>query len=128
VRTKAGVPVWRYRYFGEWPNLELYPGSGAYHGADLHMIFGGAEDVTGLPNTQEQIRTMEYMMRAWASFVNDPAQGLTDVMNWPVYDPKGNMLVRLGYKRNARASFVSPNEFDNACPSNGSVAEAQGAF
>jgi cholinesterase len=128
VRTKAGVPVWRYRYLSEWPNLELYPGSGPYHDANLHMIFGGAEDVTGLPNTQGQIRTMEYMMRAWASFVNDPTQGLTDVMNWPGYDPKGNVLVRLGYEKNARASFVSPNAFDNACQSNGSAAEAQGAF
>lgn len=37
ARVQAGVPKWRYRYMGNWPNLRLYegrdgyPDSGAYH-------------------------------------------------------------------------------------------------
>lgn len=30
-RLRNGVTTYRYRYFGDWLNLRLYPGSGAYH-------------------------------------------------------------------------------------------------
>ncbi|KAL8710459.1 MAG: hypothetical protein Q9220_004891 [cf. Caloplaca sp. 1 TL-2023] len=129
-RAKAGVPAWRYRYFGDWPNLRLYPGSGSYHGSDLHMIFGGIEDIVGpnLPNTVPEKQTMEYMMRAWATFVNNPASGLSKKLHWPRYDASSDTLVRLGYMQNPRATFISPRVYDDACPKNGSTAEAQGAF
>lgn len=130
ARAKAGVPVWRYRYFGDWDNLRLHPSSGAYHGSDLHMIFGGIQDIVGLdkPNSLPETRTMEEMMRAWAVFVNDPKAGLTEEMEWPAYDPAKETLIRLAYGSDLKASFVSPSIYDAACPSNGSVAEAQGAF
>ena len=130
LRFKFGIPMWRYRYFGDWPNLRLYPGSGSYHGTDLHMIFGGIEDIVrpGLPNSALEKKTMEYMMRAWAAFVNEPTSGLSRKMHWPRYDSSKNTLVRLGYKSNPRSSFCSPAVYDGACPKNGSVAEAQGAF
>ncbi|KAL8804070.1 MAG: hypothetical protein Q9182_002783 [Xanthomendoza sp. 2 TL-2023] len=129
ARADAGVPVWRYRYFGDWKNLELYPGSGAYHGADLHMVFGGIEDIVGqgLPNSQAEVRMMVYMMRAWASFVKDPRRGLERVMGWPKYRSRNESLVRLGYNGD-RASLVSSGRYDSACPRMGRVAEAQGAF
>lgn len=129
-RAKAGVPMWRYRYFGDWPNLSLYPGSGSYHGSDLHMIFGGIEDIVGpgLPNSVVEKKTMEYMMRAWAAFVNDPTSGLSRKMHWPRYDSSKNTLVKLSYNSNPGASFCSPGVYDGACPKNGSVAEAQGGF
>lgn len=130
ARAKAGVPMWRYRYFGDWLNLRLYPGSGAYHGSDLHMIFGGIRDVVGpgLPNSVAETRTKAYMMRAWAAFVRNPQAGLTQEMFWPMYDPANDTLVRLGYELNPTASYVIPTIYDSACPSNGSVAGAQGAF
>ena len=97
ARAKAGVPMWRFRYFGDWPNLRLYPGSGSYHGSDLHMVFGGIEDIVGpgLPNTISETRTMDYMMRAWAAFVDNPASGLSTKLHWPQYDPTKKTLVRL---------------------------------
>ena len=130
ARVKAGVPMYRYRYFGDWPNLRLYPGSGAYHGSDLHMIFGGIEDIIGpgMPNTRYENWTKEYMMWAWASFVRDPADGLAREACWPRYDPAGNTLVRLAFGNYPGPSFVGPGIYDNLCPKNGSVAEAQGAF
>ena len=126
ARTRAGVPAWRYRYFGEWTNLRLYPGSGAYHGSDLHMIFGGIEDIVGpdLPSSSLEKGTMEYMMRAWATFVNDPISGLSKRMRWPHYDPSGKTLVRLGYERNSTATFVLPSVYDNSCLKNDSTVEA----
>ncbi|MCJ1270968.1 hypothetical protein MMC22_010867 [Lobaria immixta] len=129
ARRHARVPVWQYRYFGDWPNLRLYPHSGAYHGSDLHMIMGGATDVTGVSNTPEQDRTMRYMMRAWAAFARDPQKGLTTHLHWPQYSPHGNTLVRLGYENSARASFVPPSTYDTPCAAlNGRVKDAEGTF
>ncbi len=128
ARAKYSVPTWRYMYFGTWPNLELYPGSGTYHGSDLHMIFGGAQDVTGIPNTVFEDWTSAYMMWAWASFVRDPAHGLSERAFWPVYDPRGNTMVRLGLNNNPGPSFVAAHYWNSQCPANGSVAGAQGAF
>lgn len=82
-----------------------------------------------MPDTELETWTTEYMMGAWASFVNDPANGLSGAKFWPRYDDaSGNTLVRLGFGLDPAASFVSPRVWDAACPSNGSVAEAQGAF
>ncbi|TKA50094.1 hypothetical protein B0A49_12120, partial [Cryomyces minteri] len=81
-RVKYGVPTWRYRYFGDWPNLRLYPGSGAYHGSELEMVFGTAVDVSGAPNTGAENATSRYMMKAWAAFARSPADGLED-FGWP---------------------------------------------
>ena len=85
------------------------------------MIFGGAEDVTGLPNTPLEKRTMKCMMRAWASFVRDPSNGLAKEMRWPLYNPKNVTLVRLGYNDTSGASFALPATYDHGCPNNESV-------
>lgn len=95
-RAQYGVPTWRYRYFGDWDNLQLYNstaglgpnGSGAYHGADLNMVFGTAEDVSGLRNMLEEDATSKYMMGAWAAFARDSRRGLEDY-GWPSYKPNG---------------------------------------
>ena len=129
ARADAQVPVWRYRYFGDWDNLRLYNGSGAYHGSDLEMVFGVAEDVTGVPNTEAENQTSSYMMSAWATFCRNPVKGLHTVMNWPNYAPQGNTLVRLGLGYNPNATYTSPVEFDQYCAAlDGDVAGAQGAF
>jgi carboxylesterase type B len=84
ARVAHGVDVWRYRYFGDFPNLQLYPGSGAYHGAELNMVFGTAQDVSGLPNNAIEQKTIAYVQKAWAAFASDPATGLSK-FGWPKY-------------------------------------------
>ncbi len=86
----TGVPTYRYRYFGDWPNLQLYNGSGAYHGSDLQMIFGSAEEITGLPNTPLENQVQQYMMQSWAAFAQNPARGL-ESLGWPEYDQNGEL-------------------------------------
>lgn len=48
ARVKAGVPVWRARYFGEWPNLNPLEWLGAYHSSKLIgcvvFVSGGGGD------------------------------------------------------------------------------------
>ncbi|KAL9629785.1 MAG: hypothetical protein Q9164_006726, partial [Protoblastenia rupestris] len=84
-RVQNGVLMWWYRYFADWDNTRLYPTSGAYHGVDLHMVFGASKDVTGLPTSAAQRELTATMKRAWASFADNPTSRL-EKLGWPRYD------------------------------------------
>lgn len=156
-RLNNGVPSWRYRYNGEWPNSIMYPGSGSYHGADVSQVFGTAEDVSGAPNTKPEVEVSHYMMRAWAAFAADPKNGLSK-LGWPKYNPQGmllilfpidkrpfsyqpgkqkltisfdidNTVVQLAENNNPKPRFASPDEFDELCAELGTdTSYAQGGF
>jgi len=118
ARAANSVPVWRYRWFGEFPNtrLTLNPSSGAWHGGDLPIVFGTAESVTQTPNTPAEVAITKYFKGAWAAFAKNPSKGLSAApYNWPTYNPQGDTLVRLGYNNESTASYVSPLEFDAGC-------------
>lgn len=90
AREARGVPAWAVRYAADWPNTRLYNGSGAYHGADLHMVFGGSEEVSGLPEEVGQARLeREVVQRAWGAFAEDPWEGLGREMGWPRWWERG---------------------------------------
>ena len=129
ARTQHGVPVWRYRYFGDWPNLRLYPNSSAYHGSEIGIVYGTAPDITGLPNTPQEDEVTAYMMKAWAAFAADPQNGLSDDLGWPMYDPAKETLVRLAYQDQTNASFVNPAIYDAQCAAlEGNQSASEGAF
>ena len=129
ARSEHNVPVWRYRYFGDWPNLRLYPNSSAYHGSEIGLVFGTAEDISGLPNTAAENELSAYMMKAWATFADDPRKGLSRCLGWPVYDPAKTTLVRLGYEDATNASFVNPIVYDAQCAAlGGTKSDSEGAF
>ncbi|KAF9693294.1 hypothetical protein EKO04_008897 [Ascochyta lentis] len=109
ARKNFGVPVWRARYFGEWPNLNPFSWLRAYHSSDIPMVFGTA-DLLG-PNTPAEIETSRYMQSAWAVFAKDPQHGL----DWPTYDPTADTLVKLGFENNTQAVLGRGNEFDGLC-------------
>ncbi|KAE9367006.1 cholinesterase [Stipitochalara longipes BDJ] len=129
ARVAEGVPVWRYRYFGDFANLQLYPGSGTYHGAELDMVFGTAQDVSGLPNSAVENATIAYFQKAWAAFASNPTTGLSK-LGWPTYkNSSASTLVRLGYNGQTSASFVAPSTSDAQCPSlHGAVDLGKGAM
>ncbi|KAF2737760.1 cholinesterase precursor [Polyplosphaeria fusca] len=134
-RIQYGVPTWRYRYHGDWDNLRLYNGtaglgprgSGAYHGCDVEMVFGTAEDVSGLKSTSAEGATSKYMMGAWAAFARDSMNGLTNY-GWPRYSANGKTLAELGYKNQAKPVFVEPDTYDAPCPAKNDPLPGQGAF
>ncbi len=128
ARVMYNVPVWRYRYFGDWPNVRLYPNSSAYHGSEIGLVFGTAEDISGLPNTPAEDALSAYMMSAWAAFADDPIEGLSK-LGWPKYDASLDTLVRLGYQDQVSASFVSPGAYDAQCAAlGGDLSASEGAF
>lgn len=111
-RAKFGVPVWRTRYFGEWPNLNPLAWLGAYHSSDIPMIFG-TSDLRG-PDTAAEEAVSKYYQTAWATFAKNPARGLTEY-GWPMYDADANTLVELGLNGSKTAAFSDPSVFDDAC-------------
>jgi hypothetical protein len=115
ARKAHGVPAWVYRYFGDWDNTRLYSTSGAYHGVDLHMVFGGSEEVSGLPTTAEQRKMTKVMQKAWCAFANDPWDGLEKEMGWPRWEPGKPTLIELGKDNKAKLNFVEPAVYDALC-------------
>lgn len=72
--------TWRYRYFGDFPNLQLatVPNSKAWHGIETPIVFGtdlDIQNVLGRTEAQEQIT--KYMRGMWVAFAKDPTNGLT---------------------------------------------------
>lgn len=115
ARRSHGVPTWVYRYFGDWDNTRLYPTSGAYHGVDMHMLFGNSEEVSGLPSTCEQRELTRLMQRAWYSFANDSSLGLQRDMGWPQWEPGHDSLVLLGVDNSPEPRYGNPAVYDASC-------------
>ena len=119
ARAAHGVPAWVYRYFGDFENTRLYNGpdgsSGSYHGVDLHMVFGGSEEVSGLPESRGQGELKRAMQKAWYAFAKDPWEGLEWRMGWPTWRAGANdSLVALG-ARNSVPRLADPRRFDAPC-------------
>jgi cholinesterase len=96
-RATAGVPVWRYRFFGGGP---AEPGAAgglagmaaaaqSFHGSELSYMFGGvqASSLLSRPSPQKTAVSNE-MMSVWAAFAKDPAKGPLQ-HGWPLYNAKG---------------------------------------
>jgi cholinesterase len=101
-----GVKAYRYRYFGDWPNLNISYGTGAFHSAEVPMVFGNAALLTGVPNTLNEALVSAYMMGIWAAFAKDPDNALS-LAGWPTYKVDGELYsVELGL------SYADRNRFD----------------
>ncbi|KAI7460591.1 cholinesterase [Hortaea werneckii] len=113
-RRAHGVQGWYFEYFGDWDNLRLYNGSGAYHGADVNAVFANADTVSGEPSSEPQHNMETVMQHALAVFAADPEKGLL-TLGWPEFKPGDETLVRLGYENQPRPGFVYPSMYDGPC-------------
>ncbi|KAN0115465.1 putative carboxylesterase [Hyaloscypha variabilis] len=113
-------PVWRYRYFGNFPNLKLStdPDSGAWHGSEVTVIFGTDMAVQNIvERTSEEENVGKYLRGAWAAFAKDPAEGLVNYRyGLPEYKLNGTTLLRLGYNNAIGPNLANPNQYDSGCP------------
>ncbi|KFY93000.1 hypothetical protein V498_04617 [Pseudogymnoascus sp. VKM F-4517 (FW-2822)] len=114
-RVANGVPTWRYVHHGDWDNTRLYPTSGAYHGVDLHMIFGASADVSGLPEVAAQTEAKGHIQKAFAAFAADPVHGLTKKVGWPAYNPNENTLIELSLNNNPQLVYSKASTYDAEC-------------
>lgn len=118
LRANAGIaahnPTWRYRYFGVFPNTNVSWEGGAYHGAELPLIFGTTSSL--LNSTSEEIKMETYIKGAWAAFAKDPAHGLSAYDGgWPLYDPAKESLVRLAHDNLVGTNLALPMPYDADC-------------
>ncbi|KAH7124980.1 carboxylesterase [Dactylonectria estremocensis] len=112
-----GNPSWRYRYFGDFPNLAIStdPPSGAYHGAELQPLFDTVLQ-SPMPSTSEQVAIGDYLRGAWAAFAKDPAHGLLAYEDgWPKYEPTEETLVRLAFENQTGTNLALGNLYDGPC-------------
>jgi carboxylesterase type B len=118
LRANASIaadrPTWRYRYFGVFPNINVSWEGGAYHGAELPLIFG---TTFSTPNsTAEEIKFESYLRGAWTAFAKDPVNGLRRYGGgWPLYDPAEKSLIRLGYENLVGTHLALPMLYDVGC-------------
>ncbi|CUA72869.1 Acetylcholinesterase [Rhizoctonia solani] len=120
LRVNAGLPTFRYRYSGIYPNLSPYPFIRTYHTSDVPMWFGAVNTVQGLKDqtTAEQKKQSAYMQGALVAFTQDPKQGLIKY-GWPLYQGnKGKTLVHLDPRNSSKLVVLeNPAEFDAPCAS-----------
>ncbi|KAF2733940.1 cholinesterase [Polyplosphaeria fusca] len=69
---EAGIDTYRYYFDAGFPNSDLFNGSGAYHSAEIQMVFG-TYNQTGATETQMEVSRA--MQKAWADFAKDPSKG-----------------------------------------------------
>lgn len=110
--VSAGVPTWRYRYFGVFPNTAISTEAGAFHSAELPILFNTAPAVPDA--TAEEISIGKYMRGAWATFAKDPTNGLT-TYGWPSYSVSNASLIRLAFNNVTGTNAVNPSLYDANC-------------
>jgi cholinesterase len=109
------IPVWRFRYFGDFPNTVLTddPPSGAWHGS-ISLVKSGFSSLSGTPDTAAEVDLGKWMRGAWAAFAKNPSRGLIDY-GWPLYNPSDDTLARIGFENTTGGNFGPGGGFDGAC-------------
>ncbi|KAM0431279.1 hypothetical protein ACHAPT_005249 [Fusarium lateritium] len=74
LRSKAGATTYQYLYAGNFTNISPLPWLGAYHTAELPLVFG-TYDSEGPPDAFQK-RVSERMQDMYLRFAIDPAHGL----------------------------------------------------
>lgn len=121
VSVDHHLPVWRYRWFGNFPNTRLFtnPDSGAWHSSEIPIIWNTLPTGPGIPpDTQEEISIRHYVQGAWAAFAKSPEDGLRKYQGgWPMFSPHEPSLIRLAYNNVTGTNVAASILYDNVCAS-----------
>lgn len=119
ISASHNLPVWRYRWFGNFPNTRLMtdPDSGAYHCSEVPFIFDTLPTGLGIPpDTEAEISIRAYVQGAWAAFAKDPVYGLSNYEDgWPQYSPFVPSMIRLAYNNVTGTNLGLSNLYDSTC-------------
>jgi cholinesterase len=118
VRAENKVPVWRYRYFGDWPNTDIDGRTGAYHTAEIPMIFGTSAHSTTAPDTPQQEKVSKFMQKVWTQFAKDPLALTKAPFNLPNYVKNdafsSEQLIGFG-ANNLTRQMLKAGDYDEFC-------------
>ncbi|RGP81036.1 hypothetical protein FLONG3_825 [Fusarium longipes] len=94
LRVEAGAATYQYLYAGNFTNISPLPWLGAYHTAELPLVFG-TYGIEG-PSTKFERRVSERMQDLYLAFASDPTHGL-EKLGWPKAESQFNRskLVKL---------------------------------
>lgn len=81
------------------------------------MLFNNVPFGAGVPpSTDAEVQIGDYIRGAWAAFAKDPINGLTSYQDgWPMYDPSGETLIRLGFNNQTGTNLAMGDMYDGAC-------------
>ncbi|CCF42760.1 carboxylesterase [Colletotrichum higginsianum] len=121
--ASAGHPIWRYRYFGAFPNLAITtkPPSGAWHASELLALFDTWPQ-SPIANTPQQTAVGRYLRGAWATFARNPTSGLSDYDcpgTWATYQADNATLNRISFANQAATDIALSNVYDRDCSASG---------
>ena len=117
VSVCHGLPIWRYRWFGNFPNTRLItnPDSGAWLISEVPFIWNTLPAGPGIPpDTAEEISIRKYTQGAWAAFAKSPTDGLTKY-GWPQFSPFEPTLIRLAYQNVTGTNLALSGIYDEVC-------------
>ena len=90
-RYATQTPTYRYLYAGNFSNIAPQWWEGAYHSAELPLIFG-THDIARGPSTDFEYSVSHVMQDYWLAFAQDPEKGLQKV-GWEAYAPQGEAVL-----------------------------------
>ncbi|KAF4451264.1 chlorogenic acid esterase precursor [Fusarium austroafricanum] len=117
-RNRLGIPVFRFQYAAEFPNLNYYKWLGAYHNAETPLIFGTYGLLDHVANTTEfQVEMSHSMQDHIVAFLEDPYNGPQKLGWGPMVtsDPDGGYLLRFGGSSGKVVERVDGVDVDGVC-------------
>ncbi|KAH6616381.1 acetylcholinesterase [Boeremia exigua] len=118
-RVNPDVPVFRFQYAAEFPNLNVYDWLGAYHNSETPLIFGAYDLMKHIANTTDyQIEISHSMQDHILAFARDPYQGPQQAFDWhptKINDTSLGTLIRFGGSNGDVVKRVDNADVDGAC-------------
>ncbi|OHE92489.1 hypothetical protein CORC01_12207 [Colletotrichum orchidophilum] len=105
LRSVAGLKTYRYMYSSNFSNI-MPGGQGAYHSAELPLVFG-THDIARQNSTLFEYEVADEMQDLWLSFILDPENGPT-TKGWGVTSLGGLDTIQTGIDIGYRGSIVQP--------------------
>lgn len=113
LRDSLGLTTYRYQYRGNFTNISPESGLGAYHTAELPLIFG-TSSIYG-PDTHFEKVASAKMQDLWLAFAKDPESGLSK-QGWPK-STSGEVLLLVNSVNQKVSALVADSVIDDACAS-----------
>ncbi|KAJ5918838.1 hypothetical protein N7454_009982 [Penicillium verhagenii] len=113
LRQSLGLTTYRYQYRGNFTNISPESGLGAYHTAELPLIFG-TSSIYG-PDTRFEKVVSAKMQDLWLAFAKDPDSGLAQ-QGWP-RSTSGELLLLANTVNHTVSSIIADSVIDDACTS-----------
>ncbi|KAH6623303.1 Alpha/Beta hydrolase protein [Chaetomium tenue] len=109
----GGMPVYRFVYAGNFTNVSPKPWMGAYHGAEMPLVFGTHGLFRGESGELER-ETSRVMQDVWVEFVATAGERMTVVEGWDAWrEVDGGRVVEFG--NGVPARVMDTKEMEKQC-------------